>query len=98
MSYLVNQSRVHSLTINGTDYTDALIQWSVSDSSANRNGFITTSGSLELGSYSGGPEVEDYDRSLRALNDSGIPFVPHVLVGLHYGKLRGEFQALKMIL
>jgi len=23
--------------------------------------------------------------------------VPHVLVGLHYGKLRGEFQALKMI-
>jgi uncharacterized radical SAM superfamily protein len=43
-------------------------------------------------------EVEDYDRSLRALNDSGIPFVPHVLVGLHYGKLRGEFQALKMIL
>jgi len=43
-------------------------------------------------------EVEDYNRSLRALQESGIPFVPHVLVGLHYGKLRGEFQALKMIL
>jgi len=43
-------------------------------------------------------EVEDYDRSLRALQESGIPFVPHVLVGLHYGELRGEFQALKMIL
>ena len=43
-------------------------------------------------------EVEDYDRSLRALHESGIPFVPHVLVGLHYGELRGEFQALKTIL
>ncbi len=42
-------------------------------------------------------EVEDYDRSLRALNESGIPFVPHVLAGLHYGELRGEFQALKII-
>jgi len=42
-------------------------------------------------------KVEDYDRSLRALHKSGISFVPHVLVGLHYGKLKGEFQALKMI-
>jgi len=42
-------------------------------------------------------QVEDYDRSLKALQASEIPFVPHVLVGLHYGKLEGEFQALKMI-
>jgi uncharacterized radical SAM superfamily protein len=42
-------------------------------------------------------KVEDYDRSLKALHESGIPLVPHVLVGLHYGKLRGELQALKMI-
>ena len=41
--------------------------------------------------------VEDYDRSLRALQKSGIPFVPHLLIGLHYGKLKGELQALKMI-
>jgi uncharacterized radical SAM superfamily protein len=41
--------------------------------------------------------VSDYDKSLSALHQSGIPFVPHVLVGLHYGKLRGELQALKMI-
>ncbi len=41
--------------------------------------------------------VEDYDRSLEALNEAKIPFVPHVLVGLHYGELKGEFQALKMI-
>ena len=42
-------------------------------------------------------KVEDYDKSLEALHEVGIPFVPHVLVGLHYGKLKGEFQALKMI-
>jgi len=41
--------------------------------------------------------VEDYDRSLRAFHESGIPFVPHVLVGLHYGELKGELSALKMI-
>lgn len=41
--------------------------------------------------------VNDYDRSLSALYKSGIPLVPHVLVGLHYGKLRGEFNALQMI-
>ncbi len=41
--------------------------------------------------------VEDFNRSLRAFHESGIPFVPHVLVGLHYGKLRGELNALKMI-
>jgi uncharacterized radical SAM superfamily protein len=41
--------------------------------------------------------VEDYDRSLRALHESRLPFVPHVLVGLHYGELKGELQALKMV-
>ena len=41
--------------------------------------------------------VEDYVRSLSALQESGMPFVPHVIVGLHYGKLEGEFQALQMI-
>ncbi len=41
--------------------------------------------------------VEDYDRSLRAFHEAGIPFVPHVLVGLHYGELKGELEALKII-
>jgi len=41
--------------------------------------------------------VEDYERSLKAFQESGIPFVPHVLVGLHYGELKGELEALKMI-
>jgi uncharacterized radical SAM superfamily protein len=41
--------------------------------------------------------VQDYARSLKALNEAEINFVPHVIVGLHYGKLRGELQALEMI-
>jgi uncharacterized radical SAM superfamily protein len=41
--------------------------------------------------------VSDFDKSLSALHQSGIPLVPHVLVGLHYGKLVGEFKALQMI-
>jgi uncharacterized radical SAM superfamily protein len=41
--------------------------------------------------------VDDYEKSLKILNNSMIPFVPHVLVGLHYGKLKGELEALKLI-
>jgi hypothetical protein len=42
-------------------------------------------------------KVADYDRSLANLSNAGVPLVPHVLVGLHYGELKGELQALKMI-
>lgn len=41
--------------------------------------------------------TDDYEESLDALSRSGIPFTPHVLVGLHYGSLKGEFNALRMI-
>jgi len=41
--------------------------------------------------------VEDYERALKVLNLAGLPFVPHVIVGLHYGKLMGEFNALQLI-
>lgn len=41
--------------------------------------------------------VEAYDDSLKALHEAGIAFVPHVIVGLHYGKLKGELPALQMI-
>lgn len=41
--------------------------------------------------------VKDYEDSLSTLHDSGISFVPHVIVGLHYGKLKGELHALRMI-
>lgn len=42
-------------------------------------------------------KVEDYDASLRVLEKQGVPVVPHILVGLHYGRLKGELEALKMV-
>jgi len=41
--------------------------------------------------------VEDYEKSLEFLEGTGIPTVPHVLVGLHRGELRGEFNALQLV-
>jgi uncharacterized radical SAM superfamily protein len=41
--------------------------------------------------------VKAYEDSLKALHEAGVAFVPHVIVGLHYGKLKGELHALKMI-
>jgi uncharacterized radical SAM superfamily protein len=35
--------------------------------------------------------------SLDLLRDQGIPIAPHILVGLDYGKLNGELEALDMI-
>lgn len=49
------------------------------------------------GIYNLNVHVDDYDNSLRVLQNSGLAFVPHVIVGLDYGKLRGEFNALKII-
>jgi len=41
--------------------------------------------------------VESYENALKALSQAGLPFVPHVIVGLHYGRLKGELNALQMI-
>ena len=41
--------------------------------------------------------TKEFDDSLKALHDAGLAVVPHVLVGLHYGKLKGELNALRMI-
>ncbi|HML03894.1 MAG TPA: radical SAM protein [Candidatus Bathyarchaeia archaeon] len=42
-------------------------------------------------------KVADYEQSLTNLSSVGMHIVPHVLVGLHHGKLKGELQALEMI-
>lgn len=41
--------------------------------------------------------VEDYDYSLKVLTDYGLSIRPHIILGLHYGKFLGEYQALEMI-
>lgn len=41
--------------------------------------------------------VEDFERSLAALVGSGMRVVPHIVIGLHFGQLHGEWEALRMI-
>ncbi|MEM2108010.1 MAG: radical SAM protein, partial [Candidatus Bathyarchaeia archaeon] len=41
--------------------------------------------------------VQDYARSLLALQGAGLNFVPHIIVGLHDGELKGEYEALRLI-
>lgn len=41
--------------------------------------------------------TEDYDRSLKLLKEAGLRIVPHVIIGLHYGKIKGEYRAIDMI-
>lgn len=38
-----------------------------------------------------------YRESLAILRDEGLHSVPHVVVGLHFGEIRGEWEALRMI-
>jgi uncharacterized radical SAM superfamily protein len=41
--------------------------------------------------------VAEYGRALERLERHGVPLVPHIVVGLHYGRLLGEWRALEMI-
>ncbi len=42
-------------------------------------------------------EPADFRRALLMMRDVGLDLAPHVLVGLHYGRLRGEYRALQYI-
>lgn len=41
--------------------------------------------------------VEAYAAALERLDRHGVPLVPHVILGLHYGRMVGEWRALEMI-
>lgn len=41
--------------------------------------------------------VEDYAGSLEALTSYGVPTIPHIVLGLHYGRFVGEDAALRMV-
>jgi uncharacterized radical SAM superfamily protein len=60
---------------------------------------IDVIGSDETTKKIGNPNVtvKDYAASLNALRQAGLNLVPHVIVGLDDGKLKGELHALKMI-
>lgn len=40
---------------------------------------------------------DDYRRSLRAARQAGLTAMPHIVAGLHYGEIRGEYAALDMV-
>lgn len=42
-------------------------------------------------------EPEDYARALACLREERLAVVPHVIIGLYYGRLGGEYRALEMI-
>jgi len=41
--------------------------------------------------------MEEMDNSLAALESTGLPLIPHIVVGLHYGEIKGEMEALEMV-
>lgn len=41
--------------------------------------------------------TKDYENSLEALHEADVACIPHVITGLHYGKLRGELHAVEII-
>jgi hypothetical protein len=41
--------------------------------------------------------VNRIEESMEALEKAGIPIVPHIVVGIDYGKIKGEYKAIEMI-
>lgn len=44
-----------------------------------------------------GITTEDYENALALLDRYNVPSIPHIILGLHYGQMRGERKALEMI-
>ena len=42
-------------------------------------------------------DISAFDESISLLEKKNIPVVPHIIVGLHYGQLKGERDALAML-
>ncbi len=40
---------------------------------------------------------EEYRRSLALLVEEGLAVVPHIVIGLHYGQIRGEYESLRWV-
>ncbi len=41
--------------------------------------------------------IEDYEETLRMLKEIGHRLAPHIIVGHHFGEIRGEWKALDMV-
>jgi uncharacterized radical SAM superfamily protein len=41
--------------------------------------------------------VEDYEETLAMLKETGLRLAPHIIIGHHFGEIRGEWRALEMV-
>lgn len=41
--------------------------------------------------------VDDFERSLECLTQTSLKVVPHIVIGLHYGRMLGEWRALEIV-
>jgi uncharacterized radical SAM superfamily protein len=41
--------------------------------------------------------IDKIEGSLDALRNAGVPIIPHIVVGLNYGQIKGEYNAIEMI-
>jgi uncharacterized radical SAM superfamily protein len=41
--------------------------------------------------------VDGYGRAMERLERHGVPLVPHIVLGLHHGRMLGEWRALEMV-
>jgi hypothetical protein len=41
--------------------------------------------------------IDDFEATLQALRTTAMDVVPHIVIGLHYGRILGELNALEMI-
>jgi uncharacterized radical SAM superfamily protein len=41
--------------------------------------------------------VDDFERSLEHLTQTSLKVVPHIVIGLHYGRMLGEWRALEIV-
>jgi uncharacterized radical SAM superfamily protein len=39
----------------------------------------------------------DFERSLKFMKEAGLNIAPHIVIGLNYGKIEGEYSAIEMI-
>jgi hypothetical protein len=42
-------------------------------------------------------QVEDYEETLRMLKEMGHRLAPHIIIGHHFGMIKGEWRALEMV-
>jgi hypothetical protein len=64
MAWIAQKTRGTRLTIAGTDYSEALLEISVSDSSVLGSGIVSCSGSIKLAQVAEGLDIRDFTKTL----------------------------------